>query len=631
MENSLTSSEGRPQLVRMFEEAESATETPRKLAERDRDYRDGRQWTSDEETALTRRGQPVVTFNRIGRKVDYLLGLERQMRRDPKAFPRNPDDEQAAQAGTDSLRYVCDDEDWDAKRSESMENIVVEGTGAIMVGAKQTKNGIDPRLIHIPWERLFYDPHSRRLDFSDAQYMGIVTWMDFDDAVAKYPDAKEILEQTKAMAASHSVTYDDRPLSHRWVDTKRNRLRVIEGYYRKAGQWMFCIATEGGELVATQPSPYLDEDGKPECPIKAVSYYIDRDNNRYGGVRAMIGPQDEVNKRRSKGLHLITMRQARVSRAAAVDGDKLKSELAKPDGLIVADKDEFEVLTTNDMAAANFNLLQEAKAEIDLLGPNAALQGKNEQDMSGRAILAQQQGGMVEVAMLFDRLRVLSLAVYRSVWARIKQYWNEERWIRVTDDERNLRFVGINKPVSMLDVAKERLQDDPDAELKLAMLAREPMAQQPIRIDNAVAELDVDIVIDEGIDTPSIQAEQFDIIAKVLPTAVNLPPPYLKLLIKASALRDKDDLLQEIEKMAQGPQIPPELQQQIEQGMQLIQQQGAEIEQLKQAMANKEADIAVKGAKVMADTATANRQMDIEAYQAETDRIGVLKPEPRPQ
>ena len=56
------------------------------------------------------------------------------------------------------------------------------------------------------------------------------------------------------------------------------------------------------------------------------------------------------------------------------------------------------------MAAANFQMLQVAMNEVDLLGPNAALSGKNENDMSGRAILAQQQGGMVEVARMFDRL-----------------------------------------------------------------------------------------------------------------------------------------------------------------------------------------------------------------------------------
>jgi hypothetical protein len=96
-------------LVQMFEEAEDATREARKLAERDRDYYDGKQWTADETSALEKRKQPVVTYNRIQRKVDYLSGLEKQQRKDPKGFPRTPKDEKAADAATDAIRYVCDD------------------------------------------------------------------------------------------------------------------------------------------------------------------------------------------------------------------------------------------------------------------------------------------------------------------------------------------------------------------------------------------------------------------------------------------------------------------------------------------------------------------------------------------
>jgi hypothetical protein len=167
----------------------------------------------------------------------------------------------------------------------------------------------------------------------------------------------------------------------------------------------------------------MGDEGRPECPIKAVSLYIDRDNNRYGEVRTMIGPQDEINKRRSKALHLITQRQVRVSPNVQKDAKEIRKELSRPDGVFVGEQDDVEILPTNDMAAANLQLLQEAKAEIDLLGPNAALAGKNESDQSGRAILAQQQGGMLEAATFLDCLRVLSLGVYRSCWCRIQQYW----------------------------------------------------------------------------------------------------------------------------------------------------------------------------------------------------------------
>lgn len=241
--------------------------------------------------------------------------------------------------------------------------------------------------------------------------------------------------------------------------------------------------------------------------------------------------------------------------------------------MFVGEQGDVEILPTNDMASANLQLLQEAKAEIDLLGPNAALAGKNEAGMSGRAIMAQQQGGMVESATYLDRLRVLSLAVYRSVWCRVRQFWKDERWIRVTDNESNVRFVGLNKPVTMIEalakqmgVAKgdlpklrEAAANDPQAAQMLQQLeafSADPRSQQVVAQENAVTELDVDIMVDEGIDTPTAAAEQFDTLAKMIPGmgAVGQAPWVIEMLIQASSLRNKEAILEKMkEAQAQGP------------------------------------------------------------------------------
>lgn len=587
MEDSLTLH----QFVRDFEAAEDATSDARKLAERDADYFHEKQWTAEEKQALEKRGQPAVTFNRIKRKVNSLQGLEKQTRKDPKAFPRNPDDEDAARAATDALRYVCEDSRWDDKRSECALELAVQGTCAIMVGVRQVKGGIDPDIRRVAWDRFYYDPHSGEFDFADAKFMGVVVWMDLDDAIAQYPDAQEVLEGTW-QSARDTNTYDDRPKHNLWADYKRRRVRLCEHYYNSAEGWKFCVFTKGGFVIEPQDSPYIGEDDKPECPIKAVSLYIDRDNNRYGEVRTMIGPQDEINKRRSKALHLISQRQVRVSHGVGDSPDAIRRELARPDGVFVGDQGDVEVLPTNDMAAANLQLLQEAKAEIDLLGPNAALAGKNESQMSGRAILAQQQGGMTESATYLDRIRVLSLAVYRSVWCRVRQFWKEERWVRVTDNEQNVRFVGLNKPVTALQqIAKQMGVDkgalpqirqaaqagDPQAAQmlqQLQALSADPRAAQVVGMENSVTELDVDILVDEGVDTPTAAAEQFDTLAKMIPGmgALGQAPWVIEMLIQASSLRNKDAILEKMkEAQAQGPS--PEQQQ-----MQQLQMAGAQAE-----------------------------------------------------
>jgi hypothetical protein len=536
--------------VRQFEDAEDSTREAREKSERDRDYRDGKQLTDTEEKVLKKRGQPIVVFNEIQPKVNTMLGLEKQTRKDPKALPRTPNDEQAAHAATDAIRYVCEDSNWDDKRSRAADNLVVEGTCAIMVGVKRTRAGgqmmLDPDIRRVAWDRFYYDPASSEQDFSDALFMGTVIWMDLDEALRKYPDAKPALEGTW-LDAKNDNTYGDKPKGGRWADYKRRRVRLIEHYYNEDG-WKFCIVTGSGFVIEPMASPYLDADGEPECPIKAVSLYVDRDNNRFGEVRMMISPQDEVNKRRSKALHLITMRQVRVSPSAAMDPKKVREELALPDGVFVADQGDFEVLQTNDMALGNLNLLQDAREHIHRTGANNALAGRDTAGQSGRAIIAQQQGGITESASYLDAVRILSIAVYRAAWGRIRQHWTAERWVRITDDKRNMEFVGLNRPVTAFEMLQRQVEGDPNGQMLLQQAQMDPSMQQVVEVENNIGELDVDIIVDEGVDTPTIAAEQFSELVQLAQSGIPIPPA---VLIEASSLRNKDQLLQMLEQAQQ--------------------------------------------------------------------------------
>ncbi len=616
MEDNLTPKNTDEQLiamVRSFENAEEVTRPAREKSEKCRDYFDDKQLTADEESELKKRGQPPVVFNEIKPKIKTMMGLEKQTRKDPKAFPRNPDDEDAARAATDAIRYVCEDSRWDDKRSRASKNLAIEGTCAVKIGLKQTKSGIDPDVRSIAWDRFYADPHSADDDFDDAQFLGEVIWTDLDDAVLKFPDGKEALEATWA-AARDSETYDDRPKYNLWADYKRKRVRLCEHYYIEDGKWMFCIFTKAGFVVEPRESPYIDADGEPECPIKAISLYVDRDNNRYGEVQAMLSPQDEVNKRRSKALHVSNTRQIRVSPNVSMDPNEVRKELARPDGVFIGENGDVDILNTADMLMGNLNLLQDAREHIHRTGANSAMAGKDTGGQSGKAIALQQMGGMTEAADYLDCIRRLSLAVYRSVWGRVRQAWKEERWIRVTDDEKTVRFVGLNKQtpitagmmmVEQSGITKDNIQQqDPQMVQALEAFVASPQGQQVIsmKTENDVAQLDVDIIVDEGIDTPTIQAEQFDQLSQIMPGLVNLPPAYAKMLIQASSLRDKDLILETLEEMNAQPQVDP-AQEQMMQMMQQLQMAlaEAEVRKVQSEATENEADAAAKMAGIQID------------------------------
>lgn len=551
--------------VRLFENAEEASQEARAESERAWDYYDGRQLTSEQIAALKKRKQPPVIENLIRPKVDYLCGLERQTRTDPVCYPRTLKDDEAAQVATDVLRYVSDDQKLDIKRSAVFNNMLVQGFGGVEIMAKERKGIIDPTIEYIEWDRLFFDPHSSKPDFSDASYLGYITWMDKAAALRRWPEGEDVIEDSVNRGTSDSSdTYEDKPRWTWWANKERNRVRVVTLYHKEDGGWSRVVFTLSGELEPDAPCPFVDEDGQHDCPLIMQSAYVDRDNDRYGIVRDLFTLQDEVNKRRSKFLHLVNTRQVRVSRSMESDAERVRREAARPDGVIVAEPDEFEIVGTGDMSAGHFNLLAEAKQAIQGTGPNAHLQGQAGEGQSGRAILAMQQGGMTEMAPLLDALRDFNMRCFRAIWNRVRQFWNAERWVRITDDEGAARFSAVNVPKGALEMMKLKaaVEDGkvpPEQAQQIAMqIQADPMMMQPA---NVLADLDVDIQIDEVQNTPTLHAEQFEQLVHLASSGMMKVPP--EIIIRASNLRDKQKLLdilkEEQDAAAQGGQAQQEL------------------------------------------------------------------------
>jgi hypothetical protein len=568
-------------LVEMFEASEDATFSARQKSERDRDYCDNIQLTDAEIKALEKRGQPPIVINRVKRSIEFLKGYELSQRVDPKVLPNTPQHEEDANGAEQALRYVEKSQRIDYKRSKVWSNLLVEGMAGYRVGVKPYKDGYNVTVDRVPWDRMFYDPHSSEADFSDAAYKGAVRWTDIAEATAEYPDKVDILEWT-LQDASISDTYDDKPKFGLWADRKRKRVRIVQIWVKRQEQWYWAEFTKGG-ILKSGASPYQNDKGESDCELLFASAYVNRDNERYGLVREMIGPQDEINKRRSKALHLLNTEQTIAEEGVVQDVERARRERSRPDGWTtvapgaLADK-RIQFETRTDLANGHMQLLQEAKNEIDMIGGNVALQGNalQKSSASGKAIIASQQGGAMEIAPLMDELRDLDIRLFRAIWARIRQFWTAEKWVRVTDDERNVKWVGLN-------VDPQRAQ---------MIAAQNPQFADKIAgIVSSVAELDCDIDIDDAPDGLTPQLEQFQALVELKKMDANNELPFKAILTAMPNLRNKAQVLAQMEK---AQEKPPEAQQ-IEQHMMGLQMAGAEAQvqetqasaQLKQAQAFK--------------------------------------------
>lgn len=565
---------------KMFAHAREHTIDARRRSMVDIDYRHNRQWTSAEIEVLRRRKQPQIWINRIAPAVNGILGVLEQGQSDPRALPRTNDDMNAAEIATDSLRYGAEKARWQRTKLSAAEDFLVPGIGAVII---EVNDELDPFPRHIAWEEFFYDPHSRKADFTDARYMGIAKWMYADQIEAAF-QIRLTSDDAKALP-SLDETDEDKPTSAAgtsktaWGDPKALRFLVVEMYHNDGG-WKRCIFY-GGAVLAFGDSPYLDEKGQPVNPIEAQACYVDRDNQRYGVVRAMVPIQDEINMRRSKLLHMVNSRQVRQTMIDAEgDANTARREAARPDGALPFG---WEPVAQNDMAAGQASLLSESKSEIERMGPNPAVLGRQGESASGRSKLVQQQAGLTELTPALGGMEDLELRVYRQMWARIRQFWKDPKWIRVTDDIGAPKFLQVNEPV----VTGHQMVMDPTGRPVL-----EPIIEQK----NRPAEMDMDIIIDATPDSANLQQEQFAELVKLAGIYGPEEVPFEDLL-EASSLPKKRQLLEKRdsrrkEAMQQGPPPPNPMQEAA----------------FRAEMDNKAADAEAKRAKAYRDTVAAESQ-----------------------
>lgn len=496
------------ELKKMFDDYRGTTSEDRLQRLIDQDYYDGNQMTPQELEKLRQRNQPDIIINRTRVAINGTLGVIARSPTEPKCWPRNDTDDDSASVATDCLKYSIDQSRFSRTKVDCAKDYLVPGTCAVIVGIDHKKR---VTIQQIRWEEFFCDPRSRRPDCLDARYMGIAKWIFTDDVAKMYPDHKDglqnVMEGGSATIGATDESFQDRPINQGWLDLRARRAMVVEMYYREGPDWYKSVFYYGG-VLEQGPSPFVDQDQAPCNPILAISAYVDRNNKRYGLVKDMRDIQDEINKRRQKLLHLVnnSQIQARDPSAIEVDADTAREEAARPDGVIPYG---WEKVPTTDMAAGQQMLLSEAKGEMERMGPNPAILGRQGSDTSGRALLARQQAGLVELAIVLDQLQDWEERVYRSTWERIKQYWDEPQVIRVTDDQDNPKFLKINEPIPNPDAGQPMVDSNSGQPVADPQTGQPLVAPDVLGYKNPVAEMDVDIIIDTTPATATILQEQF--------------------------------------------------------------------------------------------------------------------------
>lgn len=558
---------------------------PRAECMRDHDVYDGESWLPEDKAEVEARGQMAINFNRIKPTLDWLIGTEKKNRIDFRVLPRTKEDSKAAETKTQILKYLSDVNSLPVERSQAFRDCVISGLGWLEVG-KAADPEEEPIFIdYEDWRNIWFDPLSVRLDLKDARFLFRRKRVDLDVACAMFPDhagALKIEARSSRNQNEMSDEYydDDTDLEAQIEDmgaesdmdlghSGRSRVELVECWYKipekveilRPGtedigtlrgtryypddpemkelvdngyasttsaikMVVRCMIFSGRVILQDAESPY-NHGRFPFVPI--WGYRRKKDGTQYGAVRNLRDIQDDLNKRRSKSLFILSTNQIIADDDAVDDWDEVADEVSRPDGIIrkKAGRD-FEINNERGLAREHVDMMQQDAEYIEAVGGVTDEQmGRETNAVSGRAIEARKEQGNIVNSEMFDNLRVATQMLGEIQLSLLEQYYTEAKVFRITNEKNQPEFIPVNMP-------------DPETGEVL----------------NDITASQADFIVDESAWSASIRQAAFETLMEMI---TKMPPEVsinlLDLVVDLSDIPGKDDLVARI-RMVNGMSDP---------------------------------------------------------------------------
>ena len=458
-------------------------------------YKDGDQWTDEDKAVVEGRGQQASVFNLIKQSVDWLLGTEKRTRVDFAILPRRKTESKEAESKTKLLKYLSDVNKTGFARSLSFEDGIISGKGWLDHGVRSDETDEPLYVRYEDWRNVWDDSHAKERDGSDGRYQFLSKIVDYDIAVAMFPDRADCIrlalnQNDNAIDefVETGINPEDDDLSEMGdaleLDNQRDRVRLVSCEY-KVPTLMQVIRGEGlGTLNGAEYDPknedmaYLVGAGHASTfdAVRMViwkmiycgntvlqnrkriyahphfslvpfwGYRKKLDNSPYGIVKSQIDPQDDLNKRRSKALFILSTKQSIAQGNAIDDHDVFIEERDRPDGhMVVNDINGVKLIEERALAKEHVALMeQDAKYIESASGVTDEARGVETNATSGIAMQSREKQAHVTTAELFDNYRYGFQISGEIQLSLIEQFYTEKKTIRLTGDKGLSEFTDIN-------------------------------------------------------------------------------------------------------------------------------------------------------------------------------------------
>lgn len=523
----------------------------------DEDYYDNIQITAEDAQTLKDRGQAPIVYNVISQTLNWIIGSEKRGRTDFKILPRGKEDAKPAESKTKYMKYLSDVNLTQFKRSNAFEDAAKVGIGWLECGVQDEDDGDPIYTEHESWRNMLWDSASTKIDGSDMRYQFRTRWVDEDIAIALFPDREDAVRRgvtDVGIYGSTSLLDGDDAMDGAEADRemngslnvvamhKRRRLRLIEGWYRmpmmvekmRGGAFNGQVFDEKdprhaddvatGRSILTQKvmmrtrvaiftvndmlyddiSPYRHNRFKF---IPVWGYRRGRDGLPYGVIRGLRDIQDDINKRASKALYILSTNKVIMDEGAVDDMEVFQEEISRPDAIIVKKTGKsIELNVDRELAPAHLDLMSRNIQMIQQVGGvTDENMGRTTNAVSGVAIQARQEQGSLATSKLFDNLR-LAVQMHGEIeLSLIEQFVTEEKQFRITNQRGTPEFVTVNDGLPENDITRTKADfviSEADWRATMRQAALDQLTDMMMKMPPQVALVMLDLVV-ESMDVPN--------------------------------------------------------------------------------------------------------------------------------
>ena len=455
----------------------------------------GEQWDEADISALDDQGRPALTINTILPTVNTVLGEQSTRRADVQFKPRGNGNQEIADVLTKLYMQIGDNNKLEWLESQVFADGLIQDRGwfDVRIDFDDHINGEVRVTTKDPLD-IIIDPDAKEYDPRTWNEIFETKWMSLEEIEEIYGEAQadklRMIAEVGTTLGADSMEYEEKT----YGDTDRDNfhgndypnnpedaralrsIRVVERQHYKLKDCMFYVDPVTGDQrpvpfdwtkkkresfaddyglyivekkkrvvrwTVTADTVVLHDEWSPYDHFTLVPYFpYWRRGKPFGMVRNLISPQEQLNKISSQELHIVntTANSGWIVESGSLTGmtaDDLEEHGAET-GLVL----EFNRGSTppgkippNQIPTGLDRIAQKAAQNIKTIsGISDAMLGTDGAEVSGIAIQAKQNRGVLMIQVPLDNLKKTRQYLAEKVLNLVQRYYTEERVIQITDE-----------------------------------------------------------------------------------------------------------------------------------------------------------------------------------------------------